>query len=516
MSSYLQITKNAGGHVNMGSNQKSVKKNRTLVKKLKRLRKEPNEGKALAMLERMSSGFEPVNPFAAGIDIASGEHWVCVPSTNENECIRRFGAYTVHLYEIRDWLVRHGVTTVAMESTGVYWIPLYDLLEESGIEACLVNARELKSVCGRPKTDKLDCQWIQRLHTYGLLKRSFRPDREICAVRSIWRNRASIVREVNRTIQRMQKSLHEMNVLLTKVVTDVTGKTGMTIMRAIAAGETDPVKLAGHRHPLVKKGFDEFVEALRGTYRPEHVFLLKCELEHYDFLLNQEMKLDEEIERRLVPMSTKCTLDGETRASNRKAAVAYRKNYKNAPCFDAQTRLHEMLGVDVCQIPGIGATNALGIVMEIGTDMTRWPDENHFSSWLSLSPNPNVSAGKNLGTKTKKNSNSAAYQFRMAARTLRRNDGPLGSFYRRMAARHGPPHAITATAHKLAVIFYHMVSRGEQYKNVDRSEYERIIEERRVANMQKRALKEGFELVPITARAREHMESIANRATVTA
>jgi transposase len=508
LSSYLQITKNAGGQVTMSVNQESVKRNQSLIKKLRTLRKEPDESKALALLERLSLGFELVNPFAAGIDIASGEHWVCVPSNDENDSIRRFGAYTVHLYEIRDWLIRHGVTTVAMESTGVYWIPLYDLLEESGIEACLVNARELKSVCGRPKTDRLDCQWIQRLHTYGLLKQSFRPDREACALRSIWRNRSSIVREVNRTIQRMQKSLHEMNVLLTKVVTDVTGKTGMSIMRAIAAGETDPTKLAGHRHHRVKKGFDEFVEALRGTYRSEHVFLLKSELAHYDFLLKQEMKLDEEIERRLEPMSTKCTLNDETRAANRKAAVAYRKNYKNAPCFDARTRLHETLGVDVCQIPGIGATNALGIVMEIGVDMTRWPDESHFSSWLGLSPNPNVSAGKNLGTHTKKNSNAAAYQFRMAARTLRCNNGHLGSFYRRMAARHGPPHAITATAHKLAVIFYHMVKRGEQYKDIDRSEYERIIEEQKVANMQKRALKEGFELVPITAKAKEHMESI--------
>lgn len=495
----------------MKSKNESVKKDHPLLKKLKRLRKEPDEAKAMALLETLSSGFDRINPHAAGIDIASGEHWVCAPDTGGGDTVRRFGAYTVHLYEIRDWLIKHAVTTVAMESTGVYWIPLYDLLEESGLEVFLVNARELKSVCGRPKTDKMDCQWIQRLHTYGLLKPSFRPDQEIRSLRSIWRTRTATVREVNRTIQRIQKALHEMNVLLPKVVTDVTGKTGMDIMRAIAAGETDPKVLAGLRHYRVKKGFDDFVEALRGNYRSEQIFLLSVELEHYDALLSRERKLDREIASRLDGLSAKCELDEGVRAANGKAASDYKKKYKNAPSFDAQSRIHEILGVDVCQIPGIGATNALGIVMEVGFDMTRWPDENHFSSWLGLSPNPKISAGKNLGTHTKKNANAAAYQFRIAAMTVQRSDCHLGSFYRRMAARHGPAHAITATAHKIAIIFYFMAKRGEEYKEIDRSEYERVIEERRIVNMKKRALSEGFELVPVTVQAKEHMKNIEKR-----
>lgn len=492
----------------MNAKVPSVTVNRKLEGKLKKLRREPDFDKAMNSFRSLVGGFEMLNPNAAGIDIASEEQWVCIPEGRARNNVRRFGAYTVNLFEIRDWLLAHSITTVAMESTGVYWIPLYEILEEAGLEVCLVNAREMKSVSGRPKTDNLDCQWIQRLHTYGLLKHSFRPDDDICAIRSLHRHREALTKEVNRCVQRMQKMLHQMNVLLPKVVSDITGMTGMKIMRDIAAGVTDPVKLASHRHYHVKKSEEEIAEALRGNYRSELVYLLKTLLDHYDFLLEQERLLDIEIESRMNALGGKFELDGDTRKANEKDLKSYQKTNKHAPGFDVQTRVHELLGVDMCRVPGFQVLTVLGIVLETGTDMSRWPDAGHFASWLGLCPNPNKSGGKNLGTKTKKCSIPAARHFRMAASALKRNPSSLGLFYRRMRAKNGTAHAITATAHKLAVIYYCMVSRGEEYKEIDVSEYEAVMEEQRILSARRFARKLGFEIVPVTDEAKGRYETI--------
>ena len=475
---------------------KSSKSNK-LLSKLKRLRKEPDIHKALKSFQKFCSSFEMLNDKAAGIDIASGEHWVCAPDGDGNFEVKCFGAYTSDLHDIRDWLLKLGVSTVAMESTGVYWIPLYQTLEASGLEVYLVNARELKSVCGRPKTDNLDCQWIQKLHSFGLLKRSFRPSDEICRMRSLWRSRQTLTDESSRCVQRIQKALHEMNLLLPNVVSDITGKTGMLIMKAIVSGERNPKKLALFRDRRVKKSEKEIAESLTGDYRPELIFILKIEIERYEFLLQKEKELDEQIRIRFDELEKSTTINTKTVEANQHSSKKYKQKYKHAPSFDVQSRAHELIGIDLCQIPGLGATTVLGLRLETGTDMSKWKTEKHFTSWLGLSPNPNISAGKNLGTKTKKCASRAAYQFRMAAQALRHSESNFGDFYRRIKSRHGPAHATTATASKVAALYYHLIKNGEDYKEIDRSEYQKMVKEQMIKNLKKKAKKMGYELVEV-------------------
>ena len=440
---------------------------------------------------------ERINPSAAFVDIGSGEHWVCIPEDCCNENVRRYDAYTSNLYEIRRWLKENGITSVAMESTGVYWIALYQILEEGNIEVCLVNARDLNSVKGRPKTDKLDCQWGQRLHSYGLLKASFRPPAEICEMRSLWRMRSQLVQEMSRTIQRMQKSLHEMNLLLPKVVSDITGKTGMSILEAITKGERDPVKLARLKDPRVKASDEQIAEALRGDYRGEHIFLLKKALEHYRFIESQLSDYDEAIKERLEKIQKVKELNADEKTSNEEEHLKYKKRYPKAPSFASRTLAHEILGIDLGCVPGLSSVILLGLILEIGPDLSKWPDAGHFSSWLGLCPNPRISAGRDLGTRTKKCSNRAARYFRLAAASLRRSQCSLGDFYRRMQSRHGPAHAITATAHKLAVLYYKLVKDGEQYKEINRHEYQQAMAKMRIESLKKRARLLGFELTPL-------------------
>lgn len=446
--------------------------------------------------QTLSSKLSMINPDAAFVDIGSGEHWVCVPEDRCGDNVRQYGAYTCDLYAIRDWLTEHGISSVAMESTGVYWINLYQVLEDAGLEVCLVNARDLKMVKGRPKTDKLDCQWGQRLHSYGLLRASFRPAREICAIRSIWRMREQAVRDMSRCIQRMCKALYEMNVLLPKVVSDITGKTGLAIIQSILAGQRDPRVLAAYRDHRCKKSEEEIAKALEGDYRSEQIFLLQAALDQYEFIARQIASYDGEIERRTGQLPVKRTLTDEERKVNAAALARDRSKSNNAVSFDARSAAHELTGVDLAAIPGLGSSLCLCLLFETGTDMTKWPSEKHFASWLGLSPNPNVSAGRNLGTRTKKCASNAAGYFRAAATSLARSHCHLGDFFRRMRARHGGAHAVTATAHKLAVLFYNLISRGEQYRQIDQSAYRDMIREQRINNLKKRAGKLGFLLVP--------------------
>ncbi|MDD5708562.1 MAG: IS110 family transposase [Kiritimatiellae bacterium] len=449
--------------------------------------------------EGLDAKLKMVSPDTAFVDVGSGEHWVCIPESRCEQNVRQFGAFTCDLYAIREWLLEHHIKAVAMESTGVYWIGLFQVLDDAGLDVCLVNARDLKTVKGRPKTDKLDCQWGQRLHSYGLLRPSFRPAKAICAIRSIWRMREQVVRDAGRCIQRMQKAMHEMNLLLPKVVTDITGKTGMAIIKAILAGERNPAVLAKLRDPRVKRSESDIAKALDGNYRSEQLFLLDANLRQYEFLVAQLSAYDAEIERRLKEMPVLRPLSEPEHDVNNHAHKRDRDRNRNIPSFNARSLAHELTGVDLAAVPGFSSTLCLCTLFETGLDMSKWPTDKHFGSWLGLSPNPRISAGRDLCTHTKKCASRAARYFRCAATSLTHSHCYLGDFYRRMRARHGGAHAITATAHKLAVLYYNLLKNGEQFRHIDQAAYREAIRETQIRNLQKRAAKLGFALTPKAA-----------------
>ena len=444
----------------------------------------------------LAQKLEMLNPNAAGIDVASEEHWVCVPEDRAEPHVRCFGAFTHDLYVIADWLTTCGITTVAMESTGVYWIPLFQVLEAKGFQVCLVNARELKNVSGRPKTDRLDCQWIQRLHSYGLLSASFRPEDEICQIRSLLRHRDNVIRQAARHIQHMQKALHQMNLLLDKVIGDITGVTGMMILRAILDGERNPRKLARYRDYRIKSTAAEIAKALEGDYRPEHLFVLRQAFEAYHFSKQQIQQCDRAVEELLSKMDQ--TVEA-TPVSLPPSTSSHKKPQRNEPTYDARTYLHYILGVDVTQVPGFQASTVLTIFSETGRDMTKWETDKHFTSWLGNAPNQKISGGKELARGTRKVQSRAARAFRQAAMAAARSHSYIGAFYRRLCARVGPAKALTATARKLAVIYYHLVKDGQPYYELGEDYYLKQHETRQVNKLKQQARLLGFDLIPHTA-----------------
>jgi transposase len=439
--------------------------------------------------------FEMINPNAAGIDVASEEMWVCVPAHRAEQNVRKFGAFTDDLYAIADWLAECGITSVAMESTGVYWIPLYQVLEERGFVVCLTNARHLKNVSGRPKTDRLDCQWIQRLHSYGLLKASFRPADEICQIRTLQRHRDNLIRQASQHVQHMQKAVHQMNVLLPKVVSSMTGVTGMAIIQKILDGERNPVKLAKLRNAHCKSSQEEIAKALKGDYRAEHVFVLRQAYQAYHFVHEQLRECDRALERLVKAIDKQVDA---TQTPPPPQAKTPQPKAKNAHTFDSDVRtlLYECFGTDVTAIPGINETNGLVLVSELGSDVSAWETEKRFSSWLGLAPNVQSSAGKVKSSETRKMANRAAGVFRMAARAVTRSKSALGAFYRRMKARLGAPKAMTATAHKIAVIFYHLVRERTVYREAGEAEYTQQQEQRMLKRLKKQAKRLGYLLTP--------------------
>lgn len=438
--------------------------------------------------------FAEVNPNAAGLDIGSAEIWVCVPADRDPQPVRVFGTFTPDLLALADWLQACRIETVAMESTGVYWIPAYELLEARGFKVYLVNARHIKNVPGR-KSDVQDCQWIQRLHSYGLLSASFRPAAEMCALRAYLRHRASLLEHRAAHIQHMQKALHQMNVQLTQVLSDITGETGLRIIRAIVAGEHDPVKLAQLRHPGCAHSQDDIAKALTGHYRPEHVFALKQALALYDFYTAQIQECDAELARHYSTCKPVVDLAQEPLPPRRKKNT----HSKNAPAFDVRTPLYQLTGVDLTAVDGLNESTVQDIISEIGTDMSQWPTEKHFCSWLHLAPHNDISGGKVLRSRILKGQNRAAQAFRLAAQAVGRTDTALGAYYRRMRAKHGPERAIVATAHKLARIVYHLLKYREPYQALGREEYEQQVREREVAQLKRKAAKLGFTLTPQSA-----------------
>ena len=387
-------------------------------------------------------GLSQLNLNAAGIDVGATSHYVAVPADRAEPPVREYEAFTADLYRLADWLAECGVETVVMESTGVYWIPLFGVLEERDFQVMLVDPRRIKNVPGR-KTDVRDCQWLQQLHTYGLLSGAFRPDGDIRRLRSYLRQRAMLVEYASHHVQHMQKALTQMNVKLQHVIRDITGKTGMDIMEAIAGGERDPRKLARLRDPRIKADEATIARSLQGHWREEHIFELTQALELYRFYQDKIAECDREIEAQLERFED--SSDGEPPAPNGK-----KRNQKNTPRFDVQGQLYRMTGVDLTRIDGVDAYTALKVISEIGADMTKWPSAKHFASWLGLSPNNRITGGKVMSSKTKASANRAAAALRLAANALHRSGSALGAFLRRKKAHMGAPKAITATAHKLA------------------------------------------------------------------
>jgi transposase len=432
-----------------------------------------------------------VYPDAAGLDIGATEIWACVPAGRASERMRMFGTYTPDLQALAEWLSVCGVKTVALESTGVYWIPAFELLETRGFEVHLVNARQCKRVPGR-KSDVSDCQWIQRLHSLGLLSRSFRPPETMCALRAYLRHRAGLLEHRAPHIQHMQKALQQMNVQLTQVLSDISGVTGLAIIRAIVAGERDAAKLATHRDRRCAKPESELIKALTGHYRAEHVFALKQALALYDAYTQQLLECDAEIEQRfneLPPVHDDDNLPPLDPSDKRNS------HSKNGPHYDVRRQLYRLLGVDVVAITGLNASTVQTILTETGTDMNAWPNVKHFCSWLTLAPHNDISGGKVLRSRTLKSGNRAAQAFRLAAQSLSRSQTELGAFFRHVRAKHGPQKAIVATAHKLARIFYSMLKHRKPFHDIGVEEFDKRQRQREIARLHKKAERLGFKLV---------------------
>jgi transposase len=439
---------------------------------------------------RKSRGLSPVHPAAAAIDIGATMHVAAVGPDRDNEPVRTFRTFTGDLERLADWFARCGIKTIAMESTGVYWIPVFEILQQRGFEVMVVNARDAKHVPGR-KTDVSDAQWLQRLHEYGLLRASFRPQAEIAELRSYLRQRERLLDYAAAHIQHMQKALMQMNLQLHHVLTDITGVTGLSIIRAIVAGERDPTVLASHRDRRCHASAETVCQALAGNYRAEHIFALTQALELYDVYQTKVMACDKQIEAILKRLKKTAIPPADKLTSTRQ-----RTRQPNAPAFDARAALHAILGVDLTQIDGLGPYLALKLVGECGTSLEAWPTAKHFTSWLALAPHNKISGGKVLSSKTRRTSNRAASLLRLAAGTVGRTDTALGAFYRRLSARVGKAKAITATARKIAVLFYNMLRHGMSYVDPGASYYEDRYKQRVMSNLQRRAKSLGYVLQP--------------------
>lgn len=455
-------------------------------KRRKRSKRRESRQQELAQLKK-------INLDAAGIDVGSSENWVAVPESRDSQPVRRFASFTSDLRKMADWLKQCRIQTVVMESTGVYWIPIFQVLEERGFEVKLVNARHVKNVPGR-KSDIQDCQWLQQLHMYGLLTGSFRPEESICVLRSYLRQRDVLVRDASREVLHMQKALTQMNVQIHNVISDTTGKTGMAILRAILKGERDTQKLARLKDPRVKSSEDEIAKSLEGDYRPEHLFSLRQAVERYDFCQSQMTECDREIEQHLIQLPPR--ENGSTGPFPERKGRGKNRKRGNAPKFEVRPLIYKICGVDLTRIEGINEYSALMILSEIGVDVSAFPTEKNFTSFLGLSPNHRISGGKVLKRGTRPVVNRAAKILRISAMTLKNSSSYLGAYFRRMRNRIGPQKAITATARKIACIIYRMLKYGEEYVDRGQDYYEEKNRERIIKNLEKRAHKFGLKLAP--------------------
>jgi transposase len=443
--------------------------------------------------KRRSDQLPVLHPDAAGIDVGASELFVAVSADRDPQPVRSFPTFTRDLNALADWLQQCGIRSVAMESTSVYWIPVYQILESRGLEVYLVNAQHVKNVPGR-KTDVSDCQWLQYLHSVGLLRASFRPPGVICAIRSLWRHRSSLIQMASEHVLHMQKALDQMNLQIHRVLSDITGLSGLRILDAILAGERDPVTLARLCHSRVKSSEDTVAKSLEGDYRPEHLFALRQSLAAFRYYQELIVQSDAEIQRQLGDLETAMIAE-KTTPKRTKASPYQRRRYEPKE-FDLRSELYRIFGVDLTNVPGISAITAQTILCEVGTDVSRFRNASAFASWLGLCPEKKVSGGKVLYTKSRRVRSRVATALRMGAHSLHHAKDYLGEFFRRITRKLGKPQATTATAHKLARIVYHLLSTKQAY---DESVFHRCEEDtlrRAELRLRKHAAKLGFHVIP--------------------
>lgn len=440
-----------------------------------------------AMLEKLS-------PDAAGIDIGATEIFVAVPADRDTEPVRSFATFTPDLEKMADWLQQCDVGTVAMESTGVYWIPAAQILEQRGFDVCLVDAAEMKKVPGR-KSDVQDCQWIQFVHSLGLLRACFRPPREIDSLRSLRRHRESLVESASQQMLHMQKALDQMNVQIHHVLSDLTGVSGMAIMDAILQGERDTLKLARLRHRLVRTTEETICKALRGNWRSEHLFALRQSLDTYRHFQKLIAEVDAEMEREVGRLSTHDDSKTEPPKSGKKTKP---KAQHNAPKFDVRSEAYRIAGVDLTEIPGISTASAFTIVSETGPHLEKFPSASAFASWTTLCPNHRISGGKVLSRHTRAGKNRVGLALRLGAQALHHEQGYMGNLFRRLKARLGAPKAITAMAHKLARLVYHLLTTKQPYDETVFHKQEALHKLRRENGLRRTAAQLGYQLIPIS------------------
>ena len=433
------------------------------------------------------------HPHAAGIDIGAREIWVAVPPTDDPRPVRRFETFTDDLLKLRDWLKTTGITTVAMESTGVYWIPLFQILEAAGLEVCLVNARHCKNLPGR-KTDIQDCQWLQYLHSVGLLRASFRPPETVCAIRSILRHRGRLIRCAADQVRLMHKALTQMNIQLQHVISDLTGVTGLAMIQAILEGERDPLKLAALKDHRIKASRDTIARSLRGDWRPEHLFTLRQCYDTWQHYQRQITAADHQIETQLAGWQTRVDVQTHPLPPSKDS---HRSPQRNQPRFDARTESYRVLGVDLTAVPGIQTPTVMVFLAELGPGFTgKFPSAKHFASWLGLCPDNRISGGKVLSAATRDVNSRVAEALRLAAQSLWRAQNYFGDLFRRWKARLGTPKAITAMAHKLARILWHLLKFQQPFNpEVFRKEEEKM-RRKKLNRLHNSAAALGFTLIP--------------------
>jgi transposase len=439
---------------------------------------------------------EVVHPDAAGIDIGNESHYVAVPLTRDSQPVRRFGCTTSELKGMAVWLKQCAIRTIALQSTGVYWIAVYDILEEAGFEVYLVNAKETKNLPGR-KSDVQESQWLMKLHTYGLLRNSFRPSQEIRTMRTYWRQRHDLVRAAGRHIQRMQKTLTQMNIQLANVLSDVSGMTGQAIVKAILAGERDPYQLAALRNWRVKASEEEIARSLEGNWQEDLLFVLQQEQDGYEFCQRQMAECDQRLQQYLQQLEDRS--HGAGLPEEKRKERLRKKKKGNAPRFDLRAELFRMTGTDLTQIDGIDVTTTMTILSEAGWDMSKWKTEHHFVSWLRLCPDNRISGDKIIGKGRLPTNNRVTNALRMAASTLRLSNTYLGAQFRRLRTKLGAPVAIKAMAAKLARLVYRMLRHGMTFVDRGAEFYDAQHRKLQITYLKRKAAHLGFQIIEAPA-----------------
>jgi len=437
-----------------------------------------------------------IEPNAAGIDVGAREILVAVPQDQDPSPVRSFETFTEDLHRLKEWLQQCGIKTVAMESTGVYWIPLFQILERAEIEVCLVNAHHVRHVPGR-KSDVIDCQWLQYLHSVGLLRASFRPEDRVCVIRSLLRHRDTLVEMAAAHIQHMQKALTQMNLQIHHVLSDITGQSGLAILDAIVKGERNPVVLAQLRHARVQASEEVVVKSLVGDYRREHLFTLRQSLEAYRYYQSLITSCDQEMAEQLQTFDDQLPPDAPELGPERYPHRARKNEFR----FDMRNELYRIFAVDLTAVPAIRALTAHTLLAEVGADWSKFRNGEAFVSWACLCPHNKKSGGKILSAQTRRSANRVNRALRIAAQTLERSHTYLGNFYRKMCARLGRPAGITATAHKLARILFHMITTRSAYDESIFPVQQERQHKRMESNLRRKAQQLGYQLIPLVQTA---------------